>query len=1114
MDNIKDKNLLSDDIKEDSVNDNIVSEDFNEDINSSIEDSFIYIESMSNIISAKIEEVQDDIFSAEEKFDDNYDNDLNNIELDNFSFFDDELNTLVEESNLQESNFFIQNNNINEELTEEELKEKELKKLESKQNIDRIVDNIKSEEDELKNSILSIIAKTVKDLESGEESKNSNIEDNSNIDSSDYTPITIRNAEESNEQLIVKNTENSITIRKDNNKDSIEDFLKEYKDDIEESEDIPELNFIKNVKENSSNLEQSSDGVVGEDPDEESEYFKELESIISELDSNYSEFEESEDEILIKENDSELSDSTESQEFNKYIAIDEESTKIEESNEFLDFDTFARIDTKEENDESFNIENIEEKPKKQGDFNDFLSNIQENKDESYETESIADIKSLISKLDEDLDDELVNAENEYFFGDDNEEPKDNIVYKENLLDNDYNFDDILIVDNVDESEENLELTFDKEDLDEQKEDESIYDDSFINEENEGLKLSDFELSNKVTEKQEDVSEDDKIDEEQSDLEDNESNYFYDNIERITTNASKDLSDEQDEDLTSDNIIFENEEKPLDSKKDETFKEADTVSYLTQNLDLRFISSGVVDDGIEFENNSEKIENESIIISEEDTLNFLTSEGGISSIAVITPESETTETELENTSSVISEKDTLNYYSNEESFGFVMTGAGVFDESSDEIDEENEQPQKEQEKQENENQEPKQELNKEETAEEEVIDGLFIPENEVYLKQAKNEKKVRFSLIASKILLCLTAVSLFAMIYYIVTILRTGNFLANGVIYSKNLLKISACFVVFKILHKIFYNRYDSRILKVYKMNQDRKYYKPLGNYKSGERYENKVKTTKDYLIVDLFIFIIVLIIPAMILYPFITMGDESYNLLTIAIDGITKFFVYIKDCLLLFFEFKTPSEVQDVSVIFVSGPISLFYRYVKNMFPLLMERDKMLICAGASIMLCIYVVSMALVSIKNICSQIVGLINVRNRIDSQKIAYKNSDFKDKSLIVRFIFKLLYFGIGLGSLVFMLAGITMEYSDYSNILPLILIVGAVVVILTLFILKLIVFRDKASLDSGLWFFPRYRLTLRFKYHKAIKEFAKNTQTDNLEEYKEEKKRLEEEKMDNS
>ena len=178
MDNIKDKNLLSDDIKEDSVNDNIVSEDFNEDINSSIEDSFIYIESMSNIISAKIEEVQDDIFSAEEKFDDNYDNDLNNIELDNFSFFDDELNTLVEESNLQESNFFIQNNNINEELTEEELKEKELKKLESKQNIDRIVDNIKSEEDELKNSILSIIAKTVKDLESGEESKNSNIEDN------------------------------------------------------------------------------------------------------------------------------------------------------------------------------------------------------------------------------------------------------------------------------------------------------------------------------------------------------------------------------------------------------------------------------------------------------------------------------------------------------------------------------------------------------------------------------------------------------------------------------------------------------------------------------------------------------------------------------------------------------------------------------------------------------------------------------------------------------------------------------------------------------------------------------------------------------------------------
>jgi hypothetical protein len=89
---------------------------------------------------------------------------------------------------------------------------------------------------------------------------------------------------------------------------------------------------------------------------------------------------------------------------------------------------------------------------------------------------------------------------------------------------------------------------------------------------------------------------------------------------------------------------------------------------------------------------------------------------------------------------------------------------------------------------------------------------------------------------------------------------------------------------------------------------------------------------------------------------------------------------------------------------------------------------------------------------------------------------------------------------------------MNVEEESNIIILLSLTVLLIIIVTLLILKKKLFKDRATLDSGLWFFPRYRQWIRYKYRKQILQDAKDTFARDYDEYIEEKQRIERERLE--
>jgi len=899
--------------------------------------------------------------------------------------------------------------------------------------------------------------------------------------------------QEDNIDLQEDNNENEIIQVEDDNK--IQDYENLSEKDIENilNEVMDEVFFNGDLEKNTDSLDDKKD----EEPNDLKEEFNNL--II-----------ESDDEIEeniedLKSNDLEIIENEQSNDYELFYTKNEIEKFNSSESELFDKDFENIKDNLLENKELKSEENVSNEL----DNHELLSQDEISDEDEIENSksNIDDEFAILENLSDDLFLQEINSSNKQIELLDNEflEPE------ETKNDGDIleSIEDLEILDNQyihDESEtEESEITEDfkakantetlnQDELEDENLDEFVVDNNDIN-----LLLGEesFENENVVAENNILDSAQFEINEDQLIVDSNASEERDDEVDSVLNtidiNAISKSEEIKETEIIKEDIDLDNEKSDLGEEDEVVSTESDIENTSLESKDK--VSELSEEDTIKFlqSNTFSKLDNEKTVksneISEDDTLEFLLSSELVSS--------------KEN---AISEENTLSYLEKGEDVTLVVSSisVGYVENGGDEppTDSEN----KEENSEENQT--------KEEGNQVLVGDGYFIPEEEIYLEQARIDPSTKFRIILCTIFACLSLGTLFVGIGYVIYIAKAGGIVENAGTYTKNLVLIGVFLALFNIIHNFLKNKLDDRLFKTTQMLKDRGLYKSINNFLEGEPFERRVKLARKYILFDLVVKIATFVFLALLIVPAITVNGKTYSLLLCCFDGIKKITVYFVRTFLLSSGMNPDIDTSGFVNIYNDGAISA----IKNVFELMFSTDNqsgaVLITMLFSFVGAIFIAVGTLKGLHNVFLRLVYLMRAKRNIINQDIRFTVNEYRGQNPLIDIIKSILQNGFCIIFILIMIIGLTAKNgSDYTiNMLYILIIpIVSIVVAIVFFVLKKVLFRKNVELDSGLWFFEKYRPWLRLKYRKQIREDALNTETSNLEKYQAEKRRERKEKM---
>ena len=396
---------------------------------------------------------------------------------------------------------------------------------------------------------------------------------------------------------------------------------------------------------------------------------------------------------------------------------------------------------------------------------------------------------------------------------------------------------------------------------------------------------------------------------------------------------------------------------------------------------------------------------------------------------------------------------------------------------------------------------------------------FYPREEVYFLKAKKEKGVKILNIFSIIFYWLSRIALVASFVMTYMVVRKKDLFLS--IFKSNttlVIIIISYFVIYEI-YRTLVGKTRTRIFKVNRMISEDNPYTPSND--SADAKEGRVYFVKRFLIFDLVTFIGVLIGFLMLFIPFLTIMGEKHSLFTICLDGIKVLF---NNCLTILRCFAMGESFGEHTSMFETSAIFIVYATIKTILPKLDENIVFFLVFIFVIFFIVFSIKLILKTIIKIIRKIVYICKCKKMILESQIKIGHQDLKRTRVLLSRIWAGIFWsvcGILIGFICFnMNSNLKSLEKIYeaegiyrSSLVFLILPLVFIGISLIVYIVKLFVFGKNKVLDDGLWYLYDYKIWLRFKHRKNLKELA--NQIDminyNLKEFEKERKRLKKQKL---